>query len=287
MLYWALEFDLIRAVRHVRLIVVNIFAVLLVIGYTNTFEVWQFIGTVISREQRDAVPFIVVGIMFLLVAIVFVTGARARRVSISWQWLALAVVAVLVGLASTDPAFPAKRIHVPQYLFLACVLSLSIRAQARTRWTLFFVFLATSLYGVHDEFLQGLHPSRTFGFRDMITNTCGAAAGTFLVQSLSFQRGSQEPASKPGQALGPWVLWALFFTTVGVVQYVMASIGFRFGLVPYWTILPLLAAVFALSLAAEHCPEPADRAALRGLVGVCLVFALYPMVINVAFLDFA
>ena len=65
-----------------RSIVVNIFAVLLVIGYTNTFEVWQFIGTVISREQRDAVPFVVVGIMFL-----FVIGIRTRRVSISWCWL--------------------------------------------------------------------------------------------------------------------------------------------------------------------------------------------------------
>lgn len=270
-----------------RSIVVNIFAVLLVIGYTNTFEVWQFIGTVISREQRDAVPFVVVGIMFLLVAAVFFVGVRTRRVSVSWPWLVLAVVAVLVGLASTDPAFPAKRIHVPQYLFLACVLSLSIRAEARTRWTLFFVFLATSLYGVHDEFLQGLHPSRTFGFRDMITNTCGAAAGAFLMQSIRFGRAASQTAPDETRTLGPWVVVALALMVLGVVQYVMAAIGFRFGLVPYWTILPLLAAVFALSLAAEGCPRHADRVALRGLVGVCLLFALYPMVINVAFLDFA
>lgn len=274
-------------VRDVRLFAVNIFAVLLVIGYTNTFQAWQLIGTVISPDQRDAVPFLVVGVMFLLFATFFVVGVRTRRVSISWRWLALTLVAVVVGLASTDPAFPAKRIHVPQYLFLAGVLSLSIRAEARTRWTLFFVFLATTLYGVHDEFLQGLHPLRTFGFRDMITNTCGAAAGVFLVQALTIRRTSALPPPVETSVVGPWVIVALLFTALGVFQYVIAAFGFRYSLMPYWTVLPLLAGAMALSLTAERCTALADRSALRGLVGVCLLFALYPVVLNVTFLEFA
>lgn len=272
---------------QVRLVVIHICAAVLVVGYTNTFEVWQLIGTVVSRDLRNAVPLLVVCVMFVFVAGFLAVGARTLNLTISWRWLAATVVAVMIGLASTDPTFPAKRIHVPQYFFLACVLSLSIRARDRTPWTLFFVFLATALYGVHDEFLQGLHLSRTFGFRDMITNTCGAAAGTFLIRSLKF--GKAQASSPPSEydRPSPWVFVALFVTILGIVQYVMASIGFRFGLVPYWTVLPLLAGVLALSIAAERCSDQADRNALRGIVGICILFALYPMVINVAFLDFA
>ena len=47
--------------------------------------------------------------------------------------LIAAVALIAFGLLITDPAFPAKRIHVPQYLLLALVLLLALDGADVTR----------------------------------------------------------------------------------------------------------------------------------------------------------
>jgi VanZ family protein len=269
-----------------RLIVVHLVSVLLVVGYTNTSEVWRFLGTVVSRELRDAIPFLIVGFIITAIAVYVLFNLRTQRVTIGWHWLAAALVWALIGLASTDPMFPAKRIHVPQYAFLCCVLWFSIRTAERTRWTLLLVFCAAALYGVHDEFLQGLHPRRTFGLRDMLTDFSGAAAGAFLVRAF-VRVPSAERMARDQDRTGALLRNGLLMLLLGVVLLAGGSVGFRFELVPYWTILPLLAAAFVVAFMAERLEAPGDRLAMRAIVAVSLLFALYPLVINVALLDFA
>lgn len=270
----------------VRTFLFHILALFLVVAYVNTFALWREIGNIFGRGIRDGMPFIVVGVLVLGLAIYLGVAAQRGKMSVAWPWLAAAVILAVVGLASTDPAFPAKRIHVPQYVILAIVLCFSIRAADRTALTLMLVFLAAAAYGVHDEFLQGLHPRRTYGLRDMFVNACGAGAGALLVRALS--SGGRERLSAVAPAPPRWgLVVALALAIGGVFLFANAGTAYRADILPYWTVLPALAGALALAVAAERLPLRGDRLAVRALVGLCLLYAIYPLVINVAFLDFA
>ena len=271
---------------HVRTFLFHCLALVLVVAYVNTFVLWREIGYAFGRGIRDGMPFIAVAALVL--GVIIYVGVKARRgtLSIAWPWIAAAVIFAVVGLASTDPAFPAKRIHVPQYVILAIVLHFSIRASERTALTLLFVFFAVAAYGVHDEFLQGLHPRRTFGLRDMFVNACGAAAGISLVRALvPGCRGLLLEIGPPAVRLG--VIAAFVLGIGGVFLFALAGTAYRADILPYWSVLPALAGALALAVAGERLSLRGDRLAVRALVFVCLLYAVHPLVINVALLDFA
>ena len=261
-------------------------ALILVVAYVNTFVLWREIGNLFGRGIRDGMPFIVAGVLVLAITVYVGVNARRGKLSIDWRWLVAAAIIAIVGLASTDPAFPAKRIHVPQYVILAIILHFAIRTSDRTGLTLFFVFLAAVAYGVHDEFLQGLHPRRTYGLRDMFVNSCGAGAGTLVVRALS--RGRCEVGHMiEVPPIRPEVVAALLLAAGGVLMFVIAGTAYRSDVLPYWTVLPALAGALVLAFVTERQSAPGDRLAVRALVGVCVLYAVYPLVINVASLDFA
>jgi hypothetical protein len=261
-------------------------ALLLVVAFVHTFILWREIGNAFGRDIRNGVPLSVAGVLAIAIAVFVGVNMRRGKFSVDWRWIAAAVIVAIVGLASTDPVFPAKRIHVPQYLILAVVLSFAIPRADRTSVTLWLVFLATVAYGVHDEFLQGLHPRRSFGVRDMFVNACGAGAGTFLVRALLPARSETGRADAAGSAQ-PKLVAALLLVVGGVAMFAIAATAYRADILPYWTVLPALAGGLVLAVVAERLPARGDRLAVRGLVGVCVLYAIYPLVINVAFLDFA
>ena len=261
-------------------------AVFLVIAYVNTFVIWQTISHVTASGFRDAIPFLVIGLLAAMIGAFAVIRSRQTRDAIDWKFILAALAVALIGLASTDPAFPAKRIHVPQYMILMFVLSFSVPKRLRTHRTLLFAFLATALYGVHDEFIQGLHQSRTFGVRDMFINLCGAGAGALAVRA--FTPAVAVPAGDVGAGGGiSSVGFAIALVVIGVMLFAYAATGFRHDLLAYWTVLPALAGAVALALALERLPLAGDRTALRPVVAICLLFAVYPIAINVAVLEFA
>lgn len=269
-----------------RTVLVHAFAILLVIAYTNMFVVWRFTVQQFGRAFVDALPFIVVGLAFLFVSVFLVPQLRRGKMTVAWPWLGAAIAMALVGLASTDPTYAAKRIHVPQYALLSIVVWFSIGSADRTSRTLFLVFLATALYGVHDEFLQGIHPQRSFGIRDMITDVFGVLAGVFFIRAIARIPSRQKPPVVKGH-VDYWLVGAVSSVIVGVVLLAIAGVAFRFDLVPYWSVLPVLAAATAVALWAERQDAPGDRAAIRAVSSICMLFAVYPLVINVALLDFA
>jgi len=270
----------------VRTFLFHVLALFLVVAYVNTFVLWREIGNIFGRGVRDGMPFIVVGVLVLGLAVYLGIMSRGGRASVAWRWLAAAAILAVVGLASTDPAFPAKRIHVPQYVILAIVLCFSIRAADRTGLTLLFIFFAATAYGVHDEFLQGLHPRRSFGLRDMFVNACGAGAGTLLFRALTPGRRALPFSVMPG-SLRRSLIVVFAMAIGGVFLFANAGTAYRVDILPYWTVLPALAGALALAVATECLPLRGDRLAVHALVGLCLLYAVYPLVINVALLDFA
>ena len=101
----------------------------------------------------------------------------------------------VLGLVLTDPRFPAKRIHVPEYIAVAWLVRAGLRHYLNG-WSLTVgAALIASLYGVHDELIQGLHPVRTYGLVDMASNACGATAGAILTHAFGVPAGQDRGLS--------------------------------------------------------------------------------------------
>src|SRR3954452_23016397 len=95
-------------------------AALLVVAYVNTFELWAVLVQSTGPAQAALVPFATLGIGLGLAGWWTVRHRGTLRLSPTLLFAGLTLA--VLGLALTDPAFPAKRIHVPQYLLLALVL---------------------------------------------------------------------------------------------------------------------------------------------------------------------
>ena len=267
-----------------RALTVFTLAFAIVYGFVNTFVLWRAFGNMFGDGVRDALPWIVVAVIGL-VGVLFI-WRRKRVAKISWLFLVPAVIAAAIGLSITDPAFPGKRIHVPQYFVLALFVWLVLPVRLRTSATPLLTLIATALYGIHDEFLQGFHPSRTFGLRDMVVNLCGAASGVFVLLALSDSR-----PWRNGKADAPRVdrgaAMALTACVLGACLLAWAATGYRNDLLPYWVVLPVLAGAVWLAVIVEGLPNAGDRVSLRGIVAISTVFLIYPLLANVAHLDFA
>lgn len=269
---------------NLRAAAVYLLSFAVVFGYVNTFVLWRAFGNIFGTGLRDALPWIMLGAIALgLAGFLFWQRSGAR---ISWRWLAVAVLAAVIGLSITDPAFPGKRIHVPQYFLLAIIVWFALPARLRTPMTPVFVLIAVVFYGIHDEFLQGLHPRRTFGLRDMVVNLCGGASGICALLAFSAQpaAGVTTAARVP---MSRAVLAGLAACVTGVLLFAWAATGYRNDLIPYWAVLPALAGAFWLAVLLEGLPDPGDRNSLRAIVAICCVFLIYPVLTNVAYLDFA
>jgi hypothetical protein len=127
------------------------------------------------------------------------------------------------ALLLTDPQYPAKRIHIAEYVAVSWLVYLGLGGRLGGPRRALAALLIAALLGVHDELIQGLHPNRSFGIRDIVANGFGAAAGALI--ALAVTRVLHTP-----DAVGAWRHVAILF---------MALVA---GLAVY----PLIAAVFGL-----------------------------------------
>lgn len=256
-------------------------AVLLVAVYVNTFAVWQALRLRLG-DGATLVPWIVAAALVLL-GVGFARRGEARR-RVSPTLLALSLAVAVAGLLFADPEFPAKRIHVPQYALLSAVVWMALRRQVDAAHLALFTILVTALFGVHDEYLQGLHPSRTYGAADMLANLCGAVAGVLALAAFT----GRPIATRTTAALPRGVVSGAIMAAIGLVLHIAVLVAFRGQTIPYWTALPLLAGVLALALAlARDDGAPGVRHAGTTIVVLLALLSAYPVIANETPLDFA
>ncbi len=77
-----------------------------------------------------------------------------------------------------------KLIHVPEYVVLAWLLYAAMAADYSGRDILVLIFACASLLGIADEIIQGIHPARFYGGKDMLTNTLSALIGVLSILGL-------------------------------------------------------------------------------------------------------
>src|SRR5687768_3195680 len=93
-------------------------ALALTASYAFAFPIWQSLAASVGAAGAGRAP------IALLVALAAATGLmvwRWRRAgkTVRLSYLMAAGVLAVTAIAATDPEFPAKRIHAPQYFFLA------------------------------------------------------------------------------------------------------------------------------------------------------------------------
>ncbi len=254
-------------------------ALLLLVGFINAFPAWQALSQALGR-QAAWLPFgLLVVVLLLLAGLAWRPGDNGRP----WHWPAIAAGLALAGLGllATDPAFPAKRIHVAEYAVLALVLRRAL-APWLAGWGLTLAAaLLGLLAGLHDEMVQGLLPSRSFGLRDIGVDGLGALAGALLGHGLRLAPGGAIAADLPWRAL-PWGWLGRCWLPLGlgVVLLAWPLEKLAGAPLPLWTIAPLLAGCANLLW-----QPPAVLPGLARLSLILLLFtaplALYPLLSHV------
>jgi hypothetical protein len=241
-------------------------AVILVASYVNSYDIWRWLNASIGSSSANVAPFIITA---TALAVAFSIARRGR------EWPSPAFVlgaAIALGaLFLTNPDFPAKRIHVPQYMLLSLVLRRALFHGAIPEPALTGLSVAmAALFGIHDEFLQGFHPDRNFGLRDIGVNTLGALSGGPLASGFGLFVNGKARAAQTGTSFAVTII----AMTAATLLLVAPMEAYRGQTIPPWTFMPLLAACCVWALLPARRPYALPWH-IAGLLAISLI--LYPL----------
>ncbi len=77
--------------------------------------------------------------------------------------------------------YPNKQIHVPEYILMAWIVFYAVSVDYEGRGLLILVFILSSLLGCVDEIIQGIHPARFYGWKDIVVNTLSVSIGVLMI----------------------------------------------------------------------------------------------------------
>lgn len=97
----------------------------------------------------------------------------------------LAVSAVIVFSVTAFEDNANKYIHIPEYVLMTWLLYLAMIVDYKGRGILLLVFICASMLGVVDELLQGIHPQRSYGWKDMIIDAAASFIGILTLTGVT------------------------------------------------------------------------------------------------------
>jgi VanZ family protein len=251
---------------------------LLVIAYANMYSVYRYISHALGDRFITLTPVI----LPILLLLWFLTAASRRtsrgKLFIEWRWLLPGLAFCIFALFIPDPRFGVKRIHVSEYLLLSLLVRYTMSHRLSGLPLLFFSCLFTAILGVHDEFLQGIHPNRTYGLRDMLVNGISGAGGAFIWHGLHlFTRNCRVGSDVQSGT----ILHHLYLSwlVISVLAFIVPLTGYLYNFMPLWLILPLAASTVFWS-----CFLLTDNSHLRHGVSVLsyasFILLIYPAAVN-------
>ena len=156
----------------------------LIVLYAHAYSVWAFLSAQLG-VVANYVPIVLSVLVLATVIAVLVKKGSARpgssiKAGLKIHWLIAGLLCVVIALALPDSSSPAKRIHVPEYLLLSFAIFTLLRQKLTGVLLIIFCVLITTLYGAHDEMIQGLLPSRSFGFKDIMVDALSGLGGACI-----------------------------------------------------------------------------------------------------------
>ena len=249
--------------------------------YVNAFEIWRWLVESFGKFAAS-VPLVTTLIMLAAFLLVAVRSAKGTA-HIKWPIVLCAIGFAMVGLIVSNPQFPSKAIHVPQYMVIALLVRRGLCAHL-SGWPLtLMVLLTTIIFGCHDELVQGFHPQRYFGLADINADFFGAAAGALLAHGFGWMESNQSNGTSP-----PWfvVLITLCVLLAFGVELVLL---YEFGgeSVPVWIAAPLLTATLVwICTDIAFSYGSGWRHALRLVVSMSALATIYPVIGYLTELEF-
>ena len=77
-----------------------------------------------------------------------------------------------------------KYIHIPEYILMTWILYQALAFDYRGRGILLLILACAAMLGIVDELLQGIHPQRTYGLKDMMINTSSSFIGILMLMGV-------------------------------------------------------------------------------------------------------
>jgi len=246
--------------------------------YVNMFPVWRLVNTHLPETVIAVLP--VALTLAVLLALCLFFSRRRAHVPLGRTALGVGIGLCCVALLLPEAHLPAKKIHVVEYLFLSLVVRFAMAPRLQGAALLVCSACFTALLGIHDEFLQGLHPARTYGLSDMLVNTLSGCGGSLIWHACALFRqpvgpGRPDPAIAGAGSVPRYLLWLL----AGVLALVVPAFWYRNAVIPLWTTLPLIGAVAGAGLWLRRFP-PAWRHGIVAAGSIALPLIFYPLLIS-------
>ena len=208
-------------------------AITLMVVFIQTIGLWRWLINALGMPGATLVPFVVAVVVFGAVFSVRLCAGHSLR--LRWSYLIVAALVSGIALFIPDPQFPAKRIHVAEFMLLAFLIR-----RGFCRWTdgiplITLTAICGIVLGAHDELLQGLHPDRYFGHRDIVVDGLAAVAGALAGHGLKLYD------NIPKRDIN-WVVpshLVLVLVAVGFIAFLFPLPSFRELPLPLWTLIPI------------------------------------------------
>ncbi|WP_163338278.1 VanZ family protein [Desulfopila sp. IMCC35008] len=210
-------------------------SILLIPIYVNLFSLWKTLNGLFPPLVMLLLPICATLVLAVFSFLYFLREQKKNKKILCRPFLLAGIIICMTALALPDPNYPVKRIHVAEYMILALIVRYAMSQKLNGIRLLFFSACFASILGIHDEFLQGLHPSRTYGLRDMSVNTLGAWGGALIWHGLGiFSLPPQTASSEKGTGTTVSLLYLLCLLT-GVLALVIPMMFYKAShFIPLW-----------------------------------------------------
>jgi hypothetical protein len=141
--------------------------------------VFQAIDLHFSPQIAGKVPLAIIILFAAIYAAICVKQKTAARGAVI-----LAAGAVIVLLILYFETNANKYIHIPEYILMTWILYQALAFDYRGRGILPLILACAAMLGIVDELLQGIHPQRTYGGRDMMINTSSSFIGILMLMGV-------------------------------------------------------------------------------------------------------
>jgi hypothetical protein len=159
--------------------------------------------------------------------------------------------ALLIAAFCLQPN-PIKHIHIPEYGLLYVLVWLAFARDRYTDEALISVFTCVVMFGVIDELLQGVHPERYYGWKDMLINAIGGLVGLLWVRAFWWQEKTNSRLNISFDVL----VFMMFLITLApslITLLAVQKVAEFEGVYPFWLLLlNVVTVVTCLMIAARR-----------------------------------